>query len=50
MIFTLASLLVIVLSVTIVRWIASVPLIRTLSLTVDQWADGVHGPETEPLR
>ena len=50
MIFTLASLMVIILAVTIVRWIASVPLIRTLSLSVDQWADGVQGQETEPLR
>ena len=49
MIFTLASLLVIVLSITIVRWIASVPLLRTLSASVDQWADAVHGQEAETL-
>ncbi len=47
MIFTLASLLVIILSITIWRWIASVPLLRTLSLSVDQWADSVQGHEAE---
>ena len=50
MIFTFASLLVIILAITIVRWIASVPLIRTLSASVDQWADSVQGQDAEPLR
>lgn len=50
MIFTLASLMVVILAITIVRWVLSVPLLRTLSLSVDQWADSVHGEELESLR
>jgi hypothetical protein len=34
-----ASALVLVLAVAIVRWIAAVPLIRTLSASIDNWAD-----------
>ena len=48
MIATLASALVLVLTVTIVRWIAAAPLIRTLSASIDCWADSVHGGEAEP--
>lgn len=50
MIFTLASLMVIVLAITIARWVVSIPLLRTLSLSVDQWADSVNGEELETLR
>ena len=50
MIFTLASLAVIILAIAIVRWIASVPLLRTLSISVDQWADSVQGEDGGPLR
>ena len=50
MIFTLASLMVIILAVTIARWVVRVPLLRTLSLSVDQWADSVNGEELETLR
>ena len=39
----IASALVLVLSVAIVRWIAAVPLIRTLSASIDGWADNVQG-------
>jgi hypothetical protein len=42
--------LVIVLAVTIVRWVASVPLMRTLSASIDTWADGVQGQDAETLR
>lgn len=42
--------LVIVLAITIVRWIASVPLMRTLSASIDTWADGVQGQDAETTR
>ena len=46
----LASSLVLVLSIAIWRWIASVPLIQTLSMSIDCWADSVQGDEARPLR
>lgn len=49
MIATLASLAVIVLAIVLVRWIASVPLIRTLSISIDHWADSVQGSEPSRL-
>ena len=49
MIAILASLAVIVLAITIVRWVASVPIIRTLSVSIDQWADSVQGAEPGPV-
>lgn len=45
MIAILASLAVIVLSIVVVRWVASIPIIRTLSVSIDQWADSVQGGE-----
>ena len=42
--------LVIVLAITIVRWVASVPLMRTLSASIDSWADGVQGQDAETTR
>jgi hypothetical protein len=33
----------------VVRWVAAVPLVRTLSASIDSWADAVHGGEPEPL-
>lgn len=45
MIATLASIAVIVLSIVILRWITEVPLIRTLTASIDQWADSVQGSE-----
>jgi hypothetical protein len=39
----IASALVLVLAVAIVRWVAAVPLIRTLSASIDGWADNVQG-------
>jgi len=47
MIGLLASALVLVLAVTIVRWIVSVPLLRTLGASIDCWADSVHGHDEE---
>ena len=48
MIATLASLLVVILMIAIVRWVASVPLLRTLNCSIDQWADSVQGSEAAP--
>ena len=42
--------LVSVLAITIVRCVASVPLMRTLSASVDSWADGVQGQDAETTR
>lgn len=47
--FITASL-VILLLVTIVRWIAAVPLMRTLTASIDNWADSVQGQDAESLR
>jgi flagellar biosynthesis/type III secretory pathway M-ring protein FliF/YscJ len=38
----IASALVLVLAVAIVRWIAAVPLIRTLSASMDSLADNTQ--------
>jgi flagellar biosynthesis/type III secretory pathway M-ring protein FliF/YscJ len=40
----IASALVLVLAVAIVRWIAAVPLIRTLSASMDNFLDNAEGP------
>lgn len=47
--FITASL-VILLLVTTVRWIAAVPLMRTLTASIDNWADSVQGQDAESLR
>jgi hypothetical protein len=39
--------LIIILCVMIVRWIAAVPLMRTLTASIDSWADGIHGQDAE---
>ena len=44
-----ACILTLILMVTIVRWIAAVPLLRTLSASIDCWADSVQGQEPGPL-
>ena len=49
MVTIIAATLVLVLSVAIVRWIAAVPLLRTLSASIDGWADSVQGREPGPL-
>ena len=38
----IASTLVLVLAVAIVRWIAAVPLVRTLTASIDCWADSAQ--------
>lgn len=43
----LAISLILILCVMIIRWIAAVPLLRTLTASIDSWADGVHGQDAE---
>jgi len=43
----LAICLIIILSITIIRWIAAVPLMPTLTASIDSWADGVQGQDAE---
>lgn len=45
MIAAISGTLVVILSVAIVRWVVSVPLIRTLSASIDCWADSVQGQD-----
>ena len=42
--------LILILAVTIVRWVAAVPLMRTLTASIDSWADGVQGQDAESTR
>ena len=46
----LAISLIVILSVLLVRWIAAVPLMRTLMASIDTWADGVQGQDVEATR
>ena len=50
MIAIIAGALVLVLAVAIVRWIAAVPLIRTLTASIDCWADNAHDGSGEHER
>ena len=50
MIAIVTTSLIIILAVLIARWVASVPLRRTLSASIDTWADGVQGQDAETLR
>ncbi len=45
----IASTIILLMMVGLVRWVAAVPLVRTLSASVDTWADAVQGQEAEPL-
>ncbi len=42
--------LILVLVALLVRWVSSAPLVRTLSIAIDNWADGVQGKDAEQLR
>jgi hypothetical protein len=42
--------LILILVATIVRWVAAVPLMRTLTASIDSWADGVQGQDAESRR
>ena len=46
----IASAVVLVLAVAVVRWVAAVPLIRTLSASIDCWADNAHDNSVDPER
>ena len=46
----LAIGLIIILTVAIARWIAAVPLMRTLTASIDSWADAVQGQDAESTR
>ncbi|MEO7654983.1 MAG: hypothetical protein ABIS23_04780 [Sphingomicrobium sp.] len=45
MISVITGSLVVILAVTIIRWIAAIPLLRALSASIDDWADELHGEE-----
>ena len=45
MIALLTCALVLSLIVMIIRWITAAPLLKTLSASIDCWADSVHGEE-----
>jgi hypothetical protein len=44
-----ASAIILLVSFAVVRWLAAVPLLRTLSASIDTWADAVQGREAERL-
>ena len=46
----LAISLIVILSAMLVRWIAAVPLMRTLTASIDSWADAVQGQDAESPR
>jgi len=46
----LAIGLIVILTIAIVRWVAAVPLMRTLTASIDSWADGVQGQDAESTR
>jgi hypothetical protein len=46
---TVASTIILLMTLALVRWIAAVPLVRTLSASIDTWADAVQGRAAEPL-
>jgi hypothetical protein len=46
----LAISLIATLTVMLVRWVAAVPLMRTLTASIDSWADGVQGQDSETRR
>lgn len=43
MIALISGSLAVILIVTIVRWIAAIPLLRAISASIDDWADDLHG-------
>ena len=42
--------LIVTLVALLVRWVSSAPLVRTLSIANDSWADSVQGEGAEQLR
>lgn len=47
MIALISGGLAVILIVTIVRWVAAIPLLRAFSASIDEWADDLHGQEPE---
>ncbi len=47
---TLFIALLLLLGALLVRWVSRVPLVRTLSIAIDTWADSVQGQDAEQLR
>lgn len=48
---TIATIaLLVTLLVLLARWFAAIPLVRTLSVAIDSWADSVQGTESGPIR
>lgn len=45
MISVITGSLVVILVVTIVRWMAAIPLLQALSASIDDWADELHGQD-----
>jgi hypothetical protein len=46
MIAVITGSLAVVLIVTIVRWIAAIPLLQAISASIDEWADDLHGQDS----
>lgn len=42
--------LILMLLALLVHWVMSAPLVRTLSIAIDTWADSVQGNDAEQLR
>ena len=42
--------LILILAISIIRWIAAVPLMRALTASIDHWADSVQGQDAESPR
>jgi hypothetical protein len=34
----------------IARWVAAAPLMQAITACIDDWADDIHGPNSDPLR
>ena len=45
MIAVITGSLAVILIVTIVRWIAAIPLLQAFSASIDEWADELHGQD-----
>lgn len=47
MISIIFGTLFVILAVTVVRWVVSVPIIGALSASIDSWADSVQGQDAK---
>jgi hypothetical protein len=46
---SVATMIILLIAAALVRWIAAVPLVRTLSASIDTWADAFQSREAELL-